>query len=137
MQFSNLEAVTEELLEHFARWLEDTDGPVEYLGQDGLLKLQLVVHEWVANLVEHAVFNGRPPEIRIEIEPADPQGVWCRIYDNSEGFDWDRHASDTVPLDDWEAERGRGLAFIQALCKQTFYQSREGLNCLSVWVVER
>ncbi|MCS7081739.1 MAG: ATP-binding protein [Bacteroidetes bacterium] len=134
MRFHNLETITEELLDQFAHWLAQPDGLMRVLGEEGLLKLRLIVHEWVANLVEHAVFNGKGPEIVLEFETTEPRGVCCRIYDNSLGFDWDRCAQQSAALDDLEAERGRGLAFIQALSKRVLYQSREGWNCFQVWV---
>lgn len=47
--------------------------------------LQLVIHEWVANLVRHATFSSSPQLIvRIEIRQ---ETVCCEILDNSDGFD--------------------------------------------------
>lgn len=83
---------------------------------------QLVLHEWIANLLQHADFDGRHPTIRIRLR-TENRHVNCCVVDNSEGFD----LTDQLPSRDEEMEdlpeRGMGLRIINACTDHLSYTS--------------
>lgn len=86
--------------------------------------MKLAVHEWVANLVQHGDFQERHPEIYLEVSP-NGRYIYCRIEDNSEGFDLDakliQKAEDLTPY----PERGIGLLMLQACTDNLTYTRTE------------
>ncbi len=98
-------------------------------GEEALERIRLAVHEWVANLVQHAEFNGRDAEVHVRVW-LEGLHLCCEIKDNSEGFYWkavarpgelERHIR-TLP------DRGMGLLLLQASTDELDYQ-REGNGC--------
>ena len=91
--------------------------------------VQLIVHEWIANLVRHATFSG-PPQIRIRLL-SDDVSVQCEITDNSRGFDLDEALSnmksDAAPL----PEAGMGLRIIDACTSNVSYRNSYGSDSSS------
>jgi len=88
-------------------------GPyVDLLGQDGLHVLRLTVHEWIANLVQHAHYPGER-EIVFRIF-ADGDAVRCVIEDTSLGFDFAGQIERQQEILSAPApsERGRGLLML-------------------------
>lgn len=92
------------------------------LEPDGFELLRLAVHEWVANLVQHASFPETGPLLRLELRP-NGRGVCCTIEDNSAGFDLEgqlarqRARLAAAP----RAERGRGLLILTACARDLCY----------------
>lgn len=92
---------------------------------------QLVVHEWLANLLQHADFADGDPQAHVRID-VDPHRVSCAIADNSTGFDLDarlcaqRKAARAFP------ERGMGLRIISACTTQFAYRrTQDGHYCFT------
>lgn len=88
--------------------------------------LRLAVHEWVANLVQHAAFGRRRPEIRLRVERAGraAPGLRCVIEDNSDGFDFASQVSRQERLvgAPEPSERGRGLLMLLACAEDLTYE---------------
>ena len=89
----------------------------------------LVLHEWIANLHQHARFQASPPTVEIQLSFRDRQ-VFCSVLDNSEGFEIETHLPDED--DDPEAlpERGMGLRMIKTCTDALSYTpTDDGLQC--------
>jgi serine/threonine-protein kinase RsbW len=85
---------------------------------------QLVLHEWIANLLQHADFHGRTPTVEIHLS-TENRHVTCAVIDNSEGFNLsDRLPSKEETMDDLP-ERGMGLRIINACTDRLSYTSTE------------
>lgn len=132
-QFQQLDAVIDELHGLFELW-EREDALLSHLDPDTIQLFRLAVHEWVANLVQHADFGGRQPEIVMDVIP-NGRRVRCIIEDNSEGFpfpeqiDVQRNALTPFP------ERGMGLLMLNAATEYFEYsQTREGRRRLEFTV---
>ena len=82
------------------------------LDAEGVDVLRLAVHEWVANLVQHASFPG-DPRITLEVTPV-ADGVRCAITDASDGFDFlgTVQRQQAVLQTPAPSERGRGLLML-------------------------
>ena len=109
--FSDLDHVIDEVHALFDAWTEagTFDGA---LSEAGLEVMRLAVHEWIANLVQHAVF---PDETRIELSVGvETDGVRCRIADSSCGFDFVGQIERQQAVFEAPApsERGRGLLML-------------------------
>jgi serine/threonine-protein kinase RsbW len=113
--FQDLHTVVDDLHGVFERW-ERSDTflpPLDLFARD---VMKLAIHEWVANLVQHADFGERTPLIELSVR-ANGESVRCKIEDNSRGFDFDlqlvrqhtKVVESAVP-----AERGRGLLMMIA-----------------------
>ncbi|WP_420454894.1 ATP-binding protein [Rubrivirga sp.] len=98
-------------------------GPlVDILGVDGLHVLRLTLHEWVANLVQHAAF-GDDREIVLAVE-ADGDAVRCAVEDTSAGFDFaDQIEQQRALLNaPGPSERGRGLLMLVTCAEELEYR---------------
>jgi len=89
----------------------------------------LVLHEWIANLHQHARFPHDSPKVKIRLT-GTAQQVDCSVLDNSDGFDLNSY----LPADDEDPEafpeRGMGLRIIKACTTKLSYSSTEdGLHC--------
>lgn len=132
-QFQQLDAVIDELHGLFEVWARE-DALLSHLDPDTIQLFRLAVHEWVANLVQHADFGGREPEIVMDVIP-NGRRVRCIIEDNSEGFpfpeqiDVQRNALTPFP------ERGMGLLMLNAATEYFEYsQTRDGRRRLEFTV---
>ena len=121
IQFRDLGTAVDELHGLFEEW-EHSDSSLLPLDDFGLQVMKLAVHEWVANLVQHADFGDQMPLIQFAIQP-DDQRVHCVIEDNSQGFDFNHQLAEqresveaTVP-----PERGRGLLMMIACTEDLRY----------------
>ena len=83
------------------------------LNEGGEIVLRLAVHEWIANLVQHAAFDGPETEIALHITSAG-DAVEVDIEDTSSGFDLlgQIEAQRTVLGGPAPSERGRGLLML-------------------------
>ncbi len=109
--FSDLEAVTDDVHALFDGW--DADGTMgRSLDPTSALVLRLAVHEWIANLVQHAYFR-RAPLIQLDISFEDG-GVAVALEDSSEGFDFAQQLGTQRAILNSPApsERGRGLLML-------------------------
>jgi anti-sigma regulatory factor (Ser/Thr protein kinase) len=84
----------------------------------------LVLHEWVANLHQHAQFGDASPTIEVQLSAQDRR-VSCSVTDNSEGFELESH----LPADDDDLEslpeRGMGLRIIESCTNDFSYTPTE------------
>ena len=110
-RFTRLDHAIDELHALFDGWSEDgTLAPT--LDDDGASVLRLAVHEWVANLVQHAAF---PDGTEITLSVVNEgDAVRCAVEDSSVGFDFagqveTQHAVLEGPA---PSERGRGLLML-------------------------
>lgn len=123
-RFSDLDNVMDEVHSLFEHWEED--GLFEPLfDRDKIQLIRLAVHEWMANLVQHADFSDRTPEIILDLHP-NGERVRCVIEDNSEGFDLDVKLLDRMNGLDKYPERGMGLLMLNAATE--FLDYRRGTN---------
>lgn len=111
-RFSDPDTLIDRVHTLFERW--EADGTFEpLLDATTLQRLKLAVHEWLANLLQHANFQERIPEVEFSLH-LDGQSVHCCIDDNSEGFDLDGHLSARREVLDAFPERGMGLLMIKS-----------------------
>ncbi|PAP77874.1 ATP-binding protein [Rubrivirga marina] len=102
---------------------------VKALGADGLHVLRLTLHEWIANLVQHASFPGEA-EIVLTVE-VEGDVVRCAIEDTSDGFDLAAHLETQRSILDAPApsERGRGLLMLVSCAEDLdFRPASEGVR---------
>ena len=109
--FSDLDRLTDEVHALFDAWAEEGrfDGALRPAGVD---VLRLAVHEWIANLVQHAAFpDGVEVVLDVEVEG---DAVRCALEDSSVGFDFAGQIERQQALLDGPApsERGRGLLML-------------------------
>jgi len=125
-EYSDLDRALDEVRAIIEGWSSSLDGRAEPTGET-IQYTQLVLHEWIANLLQHADFADRSPSIRIRLstEQAHVRGT---VEDNSTGFDLVRRLPATEePLDDLP-ERGMGLRIIDACTDQlSYHPTDEGL----------
>lgn len=110
-RFCALDSVIDEVHALLDTWA-DGDALGTSMDEDGMYVLRLAVHEWIANLVQHAHFPG-PTEIVLTAEP-DGDGIRCTVEDASAGFDFASQLDAQTALLDAPApsERGRGLLML-------------------------
>ncbi len=97
------------------------------LDADSAEVLRLAIHEWIANLVQHAAFP-HGVEIALEVEPG-PESVFCAIEDSSAGFDFAGQIERQQAILEAPApsERGRGLLMLMTCTDDlTFVTAAEG-----------
>jgi len=121
--FTRLEIVIDELHGMFEEW-EREGALLSHLDPDTIQLFRLAVHEWVANLVQHADFAERNPIVVMDVIP-NGRRVRCVIEDNSDGFafpeqiDVQRNALTPFP------ERGMGLLMLNAATEYFEYSVTE------------
>jgi len=95
--------------------------------------LQLIVHEWIANLVRHATFD-EPPRISIRVL-TNTESVQCEITDNSMGFDLGYILSQMKANASPFPEAGMGLRIIDACTNDVSYHRESSLHhCFSATI---
>ena len=121
--YRDLALIIDEVHALFDEWVDEEQFSA-VVDEFGLLVMKLAVHEWIANLVQHADFRGTTPEIRLCIEPKD-HGLHCMIEDNSAGFDFREHLSQQeIAVQNPEpSERGRGLLMLIACTENLSYET--------------
>lgn len=104
------------------------------LSTNGLERVRLAVHEWLANLVQHADFACREPWVELTIS-SKQQRLHCIIEDNSEGFDIDPHLEAPPDILKTYPERGMGLMMLKSSTAELSYrQMEEKRYCLEFFV---
>jgi serine/threonine-protein kinase RsbW len=131
--FGDLSTVVDEIHALVEGWIED--GRFEaVLDAFGLYVMHLAVHEWIANLVQHADFGARPPAITLTVT-AEAGALRCLIEDNSDGFDFQRQVERqqaVLEAGPEPSERGRGLLMLIACTDDLLYEPTEaGLQRLA------
>ena len=114
IQFRDLGTVVDDLHDVFARW-ECSEAFSPPLDAFNVEVMKFAIHEWVANLVQHADFGVRPPLIQLAVRK-NGACVHCSIEDNSRGFDFElqlAHQQEAVEAPS-PPDRGRGLLMLIA-----------------------
>ena len=109
--FTRLDEVIDNVHALFDAWNE-TGALAPALDDDGASVLRLAVHEWVANLVQHAAFpHGVEVVVSVTVEG---DAVQCAVEDSSVGFDFAGQVERQSAILDAPApsERGRGLLML-------------------------
>lgn len=90
---------------------------------EALCRLQLAVHEWMANLAQHASFGERVPEVHVRLWQEDGH-FRCTIEDNSNGFDLATQLEQQPDLRRYARkmpESGMGLLLLKASAERVEY----------------
>lgn len=104
------------------RAAEQDEAPT--LNDETVRYAQLVLHEWIANLLQHANFRDRSPTLQVQLT-TDGRHITCTVVDNSEGFDLAENLPvEKEPMDDLP-ERGMGLRIIDACTDRLSYTPTE------------
>lgn len=123
--FTDLQTVTDQVHALFDGWAESGTF-ASALGEDGIEVMRLAVHEWIANLVQHATFpDGVEVQLAVKVEG---DGVRCAIEDSSVGFDLATQIECQQSIMDAPApsERGRGLLMMVTSTDDLTYQPADG-----------
>ncbi|MDQ7040993.1 MAG: ATP-binding protein [Rhodothermus sp.] len=115
--FDNLEDLIDRVHALFSN--PDADLPLPPEGEVRY-RVQLAIHEWLANLIQHARFGNRRPSIELTIR-SNGELVECFIDDNSEGFDLNGRLKSNPSIQEAFPERGMGLHFIRACTRELNY----------------
>ncbi len=119
-RFSDPDTLIDRVHALFEQW--ESEGTFEPLfDATALHRLKLAVHEWLANLIQHADFDQRTPDVQLHLR-ADGKYIRCIIEDNSEGFDLDGHLSARREVLDAFPERGMGLLMIKSCTEDLAYR---------------
>ena len=133
-QFLNLDTVIDKVHALFDAW--ETEGYLpSSVNVATLYQLKLAVHEWLANLVQHANFEGDSTTVTLKVEPVDDR-LFCVIEDNSDGFVLDSHLNIEPEYLDSLPERGMGLLILKICTEELTYERTEarGYNRLHFYV---
>ncbi len=132
--FPNLDTVIDQVHALFDAW-ETEDYLPPTVNVATLYQLKLAVHEWLANLVQHANFEGDTTDVTLKVEPRDDR-LFCAIEDNSDGFVLDSHLNIEPEYLDSLPERGMGLLILKICTEELTYERSElgGYNRLHFYV---
>lgn len=120
-RFEDLESMIDQVHRLFDKWEQDwlcANG-----SRESLYRAKLAVHEWLANLVQHAQFPEKPEVLlKVKREEGDLE---CVIEDNSNGFDLAGQMQSRHKLAEAFPERGMGLLLLQACAQDLSYRRVE------------
>ena len=123
-RFCELSTLVEGVHQIFDQLCGDSGG-YACLDEDTFYRAKLAAHEWAANLVQHASFDNRKPEVDVDVWP-NGNKIECVFEDNSDGFDLDsileQRSNGLGPL----PERGMGLLMLSACTSELSYEKTEG-----------
>jgi anti-sigma regulatory factor (Ser/Thr protein kinase) len=122
-EYTNLDRALDEVRSVLEEWVAEQD-PTATPSEETVRYTQLVLHEWIANLLQHGHFDDRSPTVQIRLS-TENRHVTCTVIDNSEGFDLtERLPAEEDPADELP-ERGMGLRIIDACTDHLSYSSTE------------
>ncbi|ARA92975.1 ATP-binding protein [Rhodothermaceae bacterium RA] len=119
--FHDLDTVVDQIREILDDWNAQTRIG-DSIGIETLELLKVAVHEWIANLAQHANFNGHPPQVTFTATPRGRR-LECIIEDNSAGFDLEAQLANCAEILEAYPERGMGLLMLQACTEELQYAS--------------
>lgn len=120
-EYTDLDRALDEVRTVLQQWSTDLDdGAVP--SSECLRYAQLVLHEWIANLLQHAQFGNRTPTIQICLASKN-RHINCVVIDNSDGFDFEERLPAKNDTMDNLPDRGMGLRIINACTEQLSYTS--------------
>lgn len=136
-EFSSLSASIDELHEVLDDW-SSHNGLQQALEPGAIERMRLAVHEWVANLVQHADFSDGHPDVEFSVAIENGR-VKVIVIDNSNGFDLDSQGElrKQALADTILPERGMGIPIIMACTDDLRYRCREnGVNRMEFYVAD-
>lgn len=121
--FLGLDAIMDELHALFDTW--ESDGALlSHLDMDTVQLLRLALHEWVANIVQHADFEEEEPRVTLQVIP-NGRRVRCIVEDNSNGFPIMKELVTREEALEPFPERGMGLLMLDAATESFTYARTE------------
>lgn len=122
LKYTDLDRAIEDVRSAPKEWsaTQGSDGPDD----ETIHCACLVLHEWIANLHQHAQFQDTTPAVEIVFSFEDRK-LSCSVTDNSEGFDIDAHLPDEAEEPDVLPERGMGLRIISTCTESLSYTPTE------------
>lgn len=93
---------------------------------DGWHLLRLALHEWTANMLQHASFGSRRPRLTISVKQT-ARRIEAVVQDNSEGFEF--YAVPKAQFHQFP-ERGMGVTLVRMCSNQVQYDRQPGQNTL-------
>ena len=122
-EYTDLDRALDEVRAVLEEWSTRQEEP-SHPNAETIRYTQLVLHEWIANLLQHANFGDRTPSLHIRLSTKN-RHVTCTVTDNSEGFDLtERLPSEEETMEDLP-ERGMGRRIINACTDGLSYTSTE------------
>lgn len=121
--FRKLDRIVDDLHGLFDAWASE-GALLSHLDSDTLELMKLALHEWVANIVQHADFGDREPRVTLDIIP-NGRRVRCIIEDNSHGFPLFEELEIRQEALEPFPERGMGLLMLDAATEYFRYSRLE------------
>jgi serine/threonine-protein kinase RsbW len=122
-EYSDLDRALDEVRSVLQEWFTEHE-VASPPSAETLRYTQLVLHEWIANLLQHGDFGNRSPSIQIRLTTED-RHVTCAVIDNSEGFNFREQLPSREETMDDLPERGMGLRIINACTDSVSYTQTE------------
>jgi serine/threonine-protein kinase RsbW len=119
--FQDLDTLIEQVHDLFDTWEGKAYSP-DAQALTTLYQVKIAVHEWLANLVQHANFEDETTEVSMRIERMDNR-IFCVIEDNSDGFVLDEHLEIEPEYLESLPERGMGLLILKICTEDLLYKS--------------
>lgn len=123
LTYTDLEAALDETNALFARWMEESPS-ADVPNSNTLHYARMALHEWLANLIQHANFKERTPEVTLRFETAS-RHIHCSITDNSAGFELETQLRTQLMEAQPLPERTMGLRIIDACTEELSYDRTE------------
>lgn len=132
--FQDLDTLIEQVHGLFDTWEADTDLLASF-SLSTLYQVKIAIHEWLANLVQHANFEQDTTDVSLLVKPVDGR-IFCAIEDNSDGFVLDEHLEIEPEYLDSLPERGMGLLILKICTEDLLYHrgEMEAINRLEFYV---
>ena len=122
--FRDLETIIDDLHGLFDGW-ESKHCAITSMPLETLHTAKFAVHEWIANILQHADFKNRRPEVGLYVSPCEDR-LFCMIEDNSEGFDLEGYLETHPRIQEVMPNRGMGILMINACTEGMHYGHYQG-----------
>lgn len=119
-QFDDPKVAINDIRSLFREWLE-TNAQPSGPSQEALEHAKLVLHEWLANLAQHADFEKRSPDVSVRIR-RNEERIHCAVTDNSNGFELKSALDEQHEHSEPFPERMMGLRIIDACAEDLSYE---------------
>ena len=133
LRYTDLDVLIDQVHALFEQWREEgVFFPA--IEEETFYQMRLAVHEWLANLVQHADFGERAPEVVLDVYLDGPR-LKCVVEDNSAGFDLSAGILTRQEVLQRFPERGMGLLMLDACTDDlAYYALGDGRNRLEFYV---
>ena len=122
--FRNLDTLIDEVHGLFDGWETQLE-TYHTFSIEALHLAKLAVHEWIANILQHADFKDRLPEVGVCVSPSNDR-LLCVIEDNSEGFDLEGYLIEHPRITEVLPDRGMGLLMLRSCTEELRYEKLQG-----------